>query len=660
MTTTHRSKLKLDYDKPNIIEKTNLFLDPENDAGPVEYKYTLQDGNSLIYQARASQLHYRLQEGNGLAILYLGVTDNGYQLGLTSDCLELSLDHLMKILELVDGKITNTELSKNQQPIESCFKQLYLSYNTPISLINPGPTINTTDITDADDAINTGPDDNDKYFTTKELSVGWTIRPIPDNPVLEKPRYVLRLEISRQIQVNRETRIVVIGSVDSGKSSLVGVLTSNKLDNGRGSARSIVCNHRHEIESGRTSSIGQRLLGLDHHGKILNSLRTSSDELIEKSSRLVSLIDLAGHLKYLNTTVRGVCGHFPDHALIIIDAAKTNAITPMTKEHIALGYLQRIPMSIIFTKIDKAEETVYKKNHNTIKTLLKSINYNVLHIKTEQDLDFYHKQYCLELVPLFTISNVQGTNLELLTRHLHQVPSNSDFAKKILEPFHASINETFTVTGVGTVISTIVLSGTAEARQVHWLGPFHDGSFRKVTVKSIQYKRTNVAKCISGQAVTFALRGIERQEILKGMVLLDGKQPEPRGTKKYIAEITIVGRHSTSIKEFYEPVINIDNVRQVARITKITNIKSKLGSTTQDQSPIVVSKSTKEDEITQPFSVRPIDTSSTCLRSGDTATIEFEFKYHPVYLREGGLMMFREQKVKGYGVLKSHEISTTT
>lgn len=58
----------------------------------------------------------------------------------------------------------------------------------------------------------------------------------------------------------------VAGSMDSGKSTVVAVLTHGAdgrplLDNGRGSARMAVFRHKHEIESGRTSSISQQVRG---------------------------------------------------------------------------------------------------------------------------------------------------------------------------------------------------------------------------------------------------------------------------------------------------------------------------------------------------------------------------------------------------------------
>lgn len=49
-------------------------------------------------------------------------------------------------------------------------------------------------------------------------------------------------------------------SVDAGKSSTLGVLTKGGLDDGRGKARVNLFRHKHEIESGRTSSVSNRKL----------------------------------------------------------------------------------------------------------------------------------------------------------------------------------------------------------------------------------------------------------------------------------------------------------------------------------------------------------------------------------------------------------------
>lgn len=71
------------------------------------------------------------------------------------------------------------------------------------------------------------------------------------------------MDFNSRIRPENDTRIAVIGNVDSGKSTLVGVLTKSMMDDGRGSARKQVFNFSHEQANGRTSSIGQEIMGFD-------------------------------------------------------------------------------------------------------------------------------------------------------------------------------------------------------------------------------------------------------------------------------------------------------------------------------------------------------------------------------------------------------------
>ena len=66
------------------------------------------------------------------------------------------------------------------------------------------------------------------------------------------------------IREENDVRVAVIGNVDSGKSTIVGVMTKSIMDDGRGSARKKVFNFVHEAANGRTSSIGQEIMGFDN------------------------------------------------------------------------------------------------------------------------------------------------------------------------------------------------------------------------------------------------------------------------------------------------------------------------------------------------------------------------------------------------------------
>lgn len=118
-------------------------------------------------------------------------------------------------------------------------------------------------------------------------------------------------------------RVAVVGNVDAGKSTLLGVLTHGELDNGRGLARQKLFRHKHEMESGRTSSVGNDILGFDSVGNVVNKPDAHAGQLdwmkiCEESSKVITFIDLAGHERYLKTTIFGMTGHAPDFTMLMV------------------------------------------------------------------------------------------------------------------------------------------------------------------------------------------------------------------------------------------------------------------------------------------------------------------------------------------------------
>lgn len=122
---------------------------------------------------------------------------------------------------------------------------------------------------------------------------------------------------------------------------MLGVLTHSILDNGRGEARCKLFRHKHEIETGRTSSVGNDILGFDSTGGVVNDVviqhhHTSStaastlltpsgarnnfewEEICKRASKVLTFIDLAGHEKYLKTTVFGMTGLAPDFCMLMV------------------------------------------------------------------------------------------------------------------------------------------------------------------------------------------------------------------------------------------------------------------------------------------------------------------------------------------------------
>jgi hypothetical protein len=84
------------------------------------------------------------------------------------------------------------------------------------------------------------------------------ITPLASADSPPRTHHLIRLPPASVVQVP-EVRCAVVGNVDSGKSTTLGVLSRGALDDGRGKARVGLFRHKHEIESGRTSSVGMEV-----------------------------------------------------------------------------------------------------------------------------------------------------------------------------------------------------------------------------------------------------------------------------------------------------------------------------------------------------------------------------------------------------------------
>lgn len=95
------------------VNKTIPKQPPEKEYGNKEYKRFLFFNNENkrkiklkeFYEKRASQMLYRLFEGNGKALYLLGIEDDGKIIGMTSDEMEFTLNHLKSIVNKIDAKI---------------------------------------------------------------------------------------------------------------------------------------------------------------------------------------------------------------------------------------------------------------------------------------------------------------------------------------------------------------------------------------------------------------------------------------------------------------------------------------------------------------------------------------------------------------------------
>lgn len=424
----------------------------------------------------------------------------------------------------------------------------------------------------------------------------------------------------KQLEDYLDIRIAVAGNVDSGKSTLVGVLTgTGALDNGRGLARSQIFTHKHELETGRTSAVSQAIIGFAPTGEIVNYTNVRNltwSDVVAKASKVLTFFDLAGHERYLKTTVFGLTAHAPDYCMLVVGA--NMGVLKMTKEHLAITLALKVPVYVVITKIDLAPPNIYQQTLNHLQKLLKSGGAGrkiPVVVKSIDEVTLSAQNIVNDrIVPIFSVSNVTGVGLDLLRSFLNLVQSRRNWREHMDKPAEFAIDETFVVPGVGTVVAGTTTSGAVSPGQVLNLGPDGRGKFIKAQVKSVHYKRTPVRRVVAGQAGSLALKKVKRSSVRKGMVLLDASI-QPGAVREFSAEVLVL-YHGTTIREGYEPVLHCETIRQAARVLSI-------------DSPII--------------------------RTGDRAKIRFRFMYHPEYIKVGARFIFREGRTKGLGRILSVE-----
>ncbi|KAK3952234.1 GTP-binding protein 1 [Pseudoneurospora amorphoporcata] len=338
-----------------------------------------------------------------------------------------------------------------------------------------------------------------------------------------------------------ETRIAVVGNVDAGKSSMLGVLVKGDLDDGRGCARVNLFRHKHEIETGRTSSVGMEIMGFDSHGQTVLSdtpgRKLSWEEIGKRSAKVITFTDLAGHERYLRTTVFGLLSSSPNYCLLMV--AANNGLIGMSKEHLGIALALNVPIMVVITKIDICPPNILEQTITQITRILKSPGARKIpiFIKSREECINTATQFVSQRIcPIFQVSNVTGENLDLVRAFLNILPHHGRYDADA--PFEFHVNDTFSVPHVGTVVSGIVKSGVIHAGDEVYLGPDGLGKFTTTAIRSIERKRIGVPAASAGQSASFALKRVKRKDVRKGMVVLSktAESGPPKVYREFVAE----------------------------------------------------------------------------------------------------------------------------
>ena len=401
--------------------------------------------------------------------------------------------------------------------------------------------------------------------------------------------------------MTKELRCGFIGNVDSGKSTLIGVLISGILDDGRGKARKSILKYPHEKDSGRTSAITQKFIKINENKSLV-------------------CIDLAGHEKYLRTTLHGLIGYYIDYTVILVGG--NMGVSRMTLEHLSVAVSLELPSIIVITKLDITPKNVLE---NTIKQIRKLVrrctkkSKKIFLVNNENLEDLYNLDLT-KYFPVFCISNKTGLFIKELRKYIYQLPNAVSLKDDEKDGNIFSIESKYQVPGAGTVVTGKVLGGTFNKNDKLYLGPF-DGKWIYVVIRSFHNNyRTFVDKLSFGEGGCIAIRAVNKKDdfknrkFKKGMFLLGGKDLKKLLTFKFKANVKILESHSTTIRKNYEPIINCKKIVQTAKIC---------------------------------------DIDKDVVRAGDNAEITFKFSHRPEFISVGDKFIFREGRTRGIGNVTS-------
>jgi GTPase len=427
-------------------------------------------------------------------------------------------------------------------------------------------------------------------------------------------KYVAEIMVTRKErnEVILDIRVILLGSEGSGKSTLIGTLTQGRRDNGRGLARGNICRNKHEMMAGKTTTVSQHVLGFNSKGDITNysiGLVNSFEAIIDQSSKIVTLIDIAGSEKYAKSVIAGMCSHLPDYAILVIDAVR--GMQDITHGHLHLALGLNLPLIVVITKVDKSSTL---ELNNTLDALNLPAGRLKLEIENKEDVIMVSNLFLSEgIVPVFKLSSVTLEGMEPLVSFLNLLPITKDWDHNSEKLFF--IETTIEKPDVsGKIVGGALLKGTVHVGQKMWLGPDNAGSFEQVSISNIHCKRVAVRSAKAGQFCSFLIP--EVKNVRSGMVLLD-LNSVPRAAMEFICEIRTVDRvvEPRVVKGNYQPLIHTQTVRQCAKVIDL-----------------------------------PSDLE---IIPGQNFTLKLRFLYRPEFLEQGTRLMIRDTFMTAVGIIQS-------
>ena len=336
--------------------------------------------------------------------------------------------------------------------------------------------------------------------------------------------------------------IGTIGHVDHGKTTLTAAITKVLSDAGYCQAKSFdqIDNAPEEKERGIT-------------------INTSHVEY-ETANRHYAHVDCPGHADYVKNMVTGAAQM--DGAILVV--AATDGPMPQTREHILLGRQVGIPRIVVFmNKVDMVDDA----------ELLELVEMEIRDL-----LSFY--EYDGDNGPV-----IQGSALGGLNNDPAWVPKIIELMAAVdawieepvrdnAKPFLMPVEDVFTITGRGTVATGRIETGVANTGDpVEIIGMGADKLTSTIT--GVEMFRKILDRGEAGDNVGLLLRGVDKADIKRGMVIIKPGSVKPHAHFKaevYILKKEEGGRH-TPFHNNYRPQFYVRTTDVTGVITLPTGVE---------------------------------------------------------------------------------------
>ena len=276
------------------------------------------------------------------------------------------------------------------------------------------------------------------------------------------------------------------GHIDHGKSSLVRALTGVETD-------------RLPEEKRRGISIELGYAYLHTEGGVS-----------------LGFVDVPGHEKLLHTMLAGATGIA--HALLVV--AADDGVMPQTREHFAVVALLGVQKATVaITKIDRLDAATRAERMAQVRAEIAALL----------------APTALADAPMHEVSAITGEGIEALRQHLleqtraHDAHDSTDNA----QAFRMAVDRSFTLTGVGTVVTGSITSGTVSVGDELTLSP----SGKQVRVRGIHALNRQAETATQGQRSALALASIAKDEVHRGDWI--SSAPIAIGSARFDVECTL-------------------------------------------------------------------------------------------------------------------------